>query len=130
LDVVVDGGFQRLEGASDFDFGGGLVGVQERAQQPVLEFGVEHGDADAFGGEVVGVAVGEALDESVQAQASEVVAHLALAVVLVEESGDEPAKAFVGEAGDGTEDVAEGAGQGYCSCVPEAQRSGSVASRL
>jgi len=68
-----------------------------------------------------------ALDEPVQAQAAQVVAHLALAVVLAEMSGDEPAKAFVGEAGDGLQDVAQGAGQGYCSCVPEAQRSGSVA---
>jgi hypothetical protein len=52
---------------------------------------------------------------------------LALVVVLAEVSGDEPAKAFVGEAGDGLKDVAEGAGQGYCSCVPEAQGSGSLA---
>ena len=38
---------------------------------------------------------------AVQAEAAEVVAHLALAVVAVEVSGDEPAKALVGEAGDG-----------------------------
>ena len=60
-------------------------------------------------------------------EAAEVVAHLAGAVVLAEVSGDEPAKAFVGEAGDGTEDVAEGAGQSHGAYVPEAQGSGSLA---
>ena len=41
-------------------------------------------------------------------------------------SGDEPAKAFVVEAGDGTE-VAECAGQSHGALIPEAQGSGSLA---
>ena len=77
LDVFVDRGFEGFERAADFDLGGWLVGVEQWSEQAVLEFGVEDRDADAFGGEEVGVAVGQALDESVQAQAAEVVAHLA-----------------------------------------------------
>ena len=37
------------------------------AEEPVLELCVEDGDADAVVGEVVGVAVGSWLDESVEA---------------------------------------------------------------
>jgi hypothetical protein len=48
----------------------------------------------------------------VQSQAAQVVAHLVGGVVGVEESGDKPAKAPVGEAGDGVDDTAQGAGQG------------------
>ena len=48
-------------------------------------------------------------------------------LVLAEVSGDEPAKAFVGEAGNGWQEVAEGAGQGCGAFVPEARRSGSLA---
>ena len=62
-----------------------------------------------------------------QPQAADVVAHPALCVRLIEVSGDEWAKALVREAGDGTEDGAEGAGQGCRSFVPEAQGSGSLA---
>jgi hypothetical protein len=54
-----------------------------------LEFCVEDGNADAVVCEHVRVGAGKALDESVQAEAAEVVAHLALAVVLAEVSGDE-----------------------------------------
>jgi hypothetical protein len=46
------------------------------------------------------------LDEPVQPEAAEVIAHLALGVWLVELSGDEWAKALVREAGDGTQDGA------------------------
>jgi len=49
-------------------------------------------------------------------------------VGLAEVSGDEPAKAFVGEAaGDGVLDVAESAGQSHGALIPEAQGSGSLA---
>ena len=92
-----------------------------------MELGVEHGDADAVGGEAVGVGVGDAFDEAVESEAAQVVGHLVGGVVGVEESGDEPAKALVGEAGDGVDDAAEGAGQGHGAWVPEAQGSGSLA---
>lgn len=85
------------------------------------------GEADALGGEDVGVAAQQGLYEPAEAQAAEVVAHLTHAVVLAEVSGDKPAKAFVDEAGDGVQDVAEGDGQGYGACIPEAQRFGSWA---
>ena len=127
MDVFLDGCFEGGEGASDLDFGWGLVGVEQRAQQPVSQLGVEDGDADAWAGEVVGVAVGEAVDEPVQAQAFEVIAHLAWAVGLVEVRGHECAQALVGEAGQRGLKVAQGAGQGCCSFVAEAQGSGSLA---
>ena len=38
-----------------------------------------------------------------------------------------PAKAFVGEAGDGMDDEAECAGQGHGALIPEAEGSGSLA---
>jgi hypothetical protein len=45
-----------------------------------------------------------------------------------EVSGDEPAKAFVGEAaGDDVLDMAQSAGQSHGALIPEAQRSGSLA---
>src|ERR1700682_1291597 len=127
LGVLVDGGFEGSERAAEFAWCGWFVGVEEWTQQPVLEFGVEHGDADAFGGELVAVFVGEALDESVQAQPAEGVGHLALGLVRPGVSADEPAKAFVGEAGDGWQEVAEGAGQSHGALIPEAQGSGSLA---
>ena len=127
LDVVGDGVLEGSEGVSDFGFGGWFVGVEEGSEEPVAELGVEDGDADPVGGQDVGVLAGDALDQPVQPEAAEVVAHLALRVGLLEVSGDEWAKALVREAGDGTEDGAQGAGQGCCSFVAEAQGSGSLA---
>ncbi|MGC1781885.1 MAG: hypothetical protein WA708_05155, partial [Acidobacteriaceae bacterium] len=111
----------------DLGLGGWFVGVEQGSEEPVSELGVEHSDADPVGGEDVRVFVGDALDQAVQPQTAEVVAHLALAVGPVQVAGDEWAKALVREAGDGTQDGAEGAGQGCCSCVAEAQSSGSLA---
>ena len=65
MGVLVDGVFEGCEGAADFDFGRWFVSVEEGPEEAVLEFGVEDGDADAFVGEVVGVAVGLALDQAV-----------------------------------------------------------------
>lgn len=112
---------------SDFGLGRGFVSVEQGSQKPVAQLGVEDGDADPVRGEGVGVLAGDALDEPVQPQAAEVVAHLALRVGLLEVAGDEWAQALGREAGDGTEDGAQGAGQGCRSFVPEAQRSGSLA---
>ena len=80
--VIVDGVFEGGDRAADVDRGGWLVGVQEWAQEPVLEFGVEDGDADPVGGEDVACCLcGHAPDEAVEAQAPQVVAHLAGGVV-------------------------------------------------
>ena len=62
-----------------------------------------------------------------ESQPAKVVGHLVGAVVTLEQSGDEPAKAGVGEAGDGVDLAAQGAGQGHGAGVPEAKRSGSLA---
>ncbi len=62
-----------------------------------------------------------------EAESAEVVGHLGAAVVGAEESGHQPAKACVGEPGDGVEVAAEGAGQGHGAWVTEAERSGSLA---
>jgi hypothetical protein len=75
---VVDGG-QRL---SEFGWCGWLVaGVEERAEEPGSEFGVEDGGADAFGGGAVGVGAGKFLDQSAESEFAQVVAHLVGAVV-------------------------------------------------
>ena len=92
-----------------------------------MDFGVEDGDADALGREGVGVRAWRALDQPVEAEAAQVIAHLRGAVVSAEESGDVPAKALVGDAGGGVDDEAEGAGQGHGALIPEAQCSGSLA---
>ena len=65
--------------------------------------------------------------QSVEPEAAQVVGHLVGAVVLAEQSGDEPAKAVVGEAGDDVDVGAECTGQGHGAWVPEAQGSGSLA---
>ena len=127
LDVLADGGFEGAERAADLDRGGWFVGLVEGSEELVLEFGVEDGDVDPVGGQGVAVGVPDPVDQPGQAEPAQVVGHLALAVVLAEVSGDEPAKAFVGEAGDGWEQVAEGAGQSHGAFIPEAQRSGSLA---
>ena len=54
VDVAVDGG----QGALDLGWGRWLVGGDERAQEPVVDFGVEDGHALSVGGEVVGVGPG------------------------------------------------------------------------
>ena len=77
-----------------------------------MELGVEDGDSDPLGGEPVGVGARVTLDQTVEAEAAEVVAHLRRAVAVAEESGHLPAKALVGEAGDGVDDEAERAGNG------------------
>jgi hypothetical protein len=64
VDVAGDGG----QGCSEFGWGLGLVGSGERDEHPVIGLGVEDGDADAFGCELVAVGVGDAADESGQAQ--------------------------------------------------------------
>ena len=62
-----------------------------------------------------------------ETEAAQVVTHLRRAVVLTEESGNIPAKAFVGEAGDGVDDRSECTGQGHGALIPEAKRPGSLA---
>ena len=90
-----------------------------------MELGVEDRDAGALWGERVGIGHGRSLDKPVQTRRRR--SSLRGVVVLAEEPGHLPAKALVGEAGDGVDDEAERAGQGHGALVPEAERSGSLA---
>ena len=90
-----------------------LVGGGKRNEQSVVDLGVGDGDADAIAGEGVVVGVWEAMDEAGQAQAAQVVGHLAGAVVAAEQSGDQGAQALVGETGCGEQRLAQCAGQGH-----------------
>jgi hypothetical protein len=85
--------------------GAGDLSASRRGEKLSVEFGVEGGDSLAVGGEGVGVGVGDGLDEPVKAKTAPVVGHLTVAVVGVEQPGDEPAEAVVGEAGDGVDDT-------------------------
>ena len=55
----------------------GLVGGEEGPQEPVVELGVEDGDADAVGGQDVAVGPLDPGDDAGQAQAAQVVGGLA-----------------------------------------------------
>jgi hypothetical protein len=46
---------QGVQGLPEFGWRLGLVGGHERAEQPVVELGVEDGELDAVGGQEVGV---------------------------------------------------------------------------
>jgi hypothetical protein len=101
IDVAGDSG----QGCSELGWGLGLVGGGERNEHPVVDLGVEDGDADAVGGEGVAVGVGQAADEPGQAQPAQVVGHLSGAVVAAEQSGGQDTQVLVGEAGGGEQRV-------------------------
>src|SRR5512134_3053314 len=86
--------------------------------QPLVEC-VEDGDPDAVGGDGVAVVRGGVRSDR-GGGAGAVAAHLVAGVVRAEESGDVPAKASVGEAGDGVDDEAERAGQDDGASIPAA----------
>ena len=69
------------------------------AQEPVLELAVEDGDADAIGGEHVAAAA--AVDEAVGVGGAGPSLILLAVYGWPRSPADVPAKAFVGEAGDG-----------------------------
>jgi len=106
---------------------GWSVSLEERSEKSFVELGVEDGDSQSFGGEDVRVGLRDPLDEAVEAEAGQVVGHLVGCVLPPEQPGHQPAKALVGEAGDGVDEHDEGAGQGHGAWVPEAQGSGSLA---
>ncbi len=45
VDVAVYGVVDCREGAADLGWGGWLVGFEERPEDPLVEFGVEHRDS-------------------------------------------------------------------------------------
>ena len=64
--MLVDG----AQGGAEFGRGLGLVGGQERAQEPVVQLGVEDRDLEPVGGQDVAVGVLDPADEPGQAQAA------------------------------------------------------------
>ena len=116
VDVVVDG----AQGGTEVGWGLGLVGGEQRPEDAVVDFGVEDREAEAVGGEVVGVGVWAAGDEPVVAESGEVVAGLGHGVGGAEQSGHQGAEAPVGDAGDGAQGDGQGAGQGLDPRVAEA----------
>ena len=72
----MNGVFQGCEGATDFGRGWRLVGFEEGAEEPSVELGEEHRHAESLGSEGVGVGARDAGDESVEAEASQVIGHL------------------------------------------------------
>src|SRR5262249_46221569 len=57
----------RRQCCSEPGWGLGLVGSCKRDQHPVIDLGAEDSNADALGGELVAVGVGQATDKSGQA---------------------------------------------------------------
>lgn len=106
-----------------------MVGRRRRGRpkDSVAHLGVEDGGAYPFGRGAVGIRPWDLLDQPVDAEPAQVVSHLVGAVVRIEEPGYKPAKASIGEAGDGVDDTAQSAGQGHGAWIPEAQGSGSLA---
>src|SRR6266536_481959 len=116
VDVAGDGGQCGAE------FGGslGLVRGGQRDQEPVVDLGVEDGDADAVRGEHVAVGVREPADEAVEAQPPQVVGHLPRGVSAAEQPGDQDTEVLVGEAGCGEQRLAKGATQSNDPRIAEA----------
>jgi hypothetical protein len=104
-----------------------LVGGKQGSEQPLLELAVEDRDALALGGQDVGVAGVESLDEAVQAEPAEVVAHLVAGVGLAEQLAHLGTQAPVGEADDGVQGQAQGTEQGHDPRVAEPQGRGPPA---
>src|SRR6266511_356324 len=119
VDVGVDVAGDGLEGGPELGWRLGLVCGDERDYEPVVELGIEDGDADALGGEHVAVGVLDAADEAVEAQASQVVGHLPVAVGGAEQTANQGAQALVGEAGGRQQGGAQGADQGHDPRIAE-----------
>jgi len=100
---------------------------EKRPEKLGFELGGEDREADALLGGDVGVRVRDPFDQPVEAEATQVVGHLAPGVLRAEESGRQPGMALVGEADDGVDEKADCTGQGHGALVPEAHCSASLA---
>jgi hypothetical protein len=103
------------------------IGGQQRAEQPVVQLGVEDHHPHTLGGEHVAVAVLDPPGQPLEPQPPQVVGHLCAAVGTAEQAAHLGTQAPVGEADDGVEQDRKGAGQGHDARIPEAQGSGSLA---
>jgi hypothetical protein len=88
-----------------------LSGGEQRGQDAVVDLGVEDGEGQAVGGQVVGVGVRAAGDQAVAGRPGQVLGGLGHRVGGAEQTGHQGAQAPVGDAGDGAHGVAEGAGE-------------------
>src|SRR6266498_3650201 len=89
-----------------------------------MDLGREEGDAQAEAGEGVAMGPSDALDETVQAEASEVIGHRATRVggeVAAQEGGDVRAQVAIAEAGREMSEAAERLEQCHHARVAEAE---------
>jgi hypothetical protein len=93
MDVPVDG----CQRAAQLYRGGWSVGGDEWSQHSVVDLGVEDCDSLSVGSQVIGVAARSALDEPVEAESCEVIAHLVDGVGDAEQMVHLGAQAPVGE---------------------------------
>src|SRR5262245_38896633 len=110
---------EGVQGCGEFGGCVGPVGCHERAQDVVVDLGVEAGEQQAVAGEGVAVAAGDAFDQAVAGEPGEVVAGLVHAVGAVQQAGHQAAEGLVGDAGDREQHGGDGAGQGLDSKVAE-----------
>jgi hypothetical protein len=111
-----------------------MVGGKQSTLQPVVDLGVEDRDPSTVGGDHVGVAVRKAMDQTLEAKASQVAGHLSLRVGRAAQAAHLGTKAPVGEAADGMNVGAESASQAIARSSPNGEhvrrRSASATSRL
>src|SRR5271166_4510086 len=112
---------EGVQGCGEFGGRVGPVRGHQRAQDVVVDLGVDVGEQEPVAGQGVAVAAGDAGDKAVAGQAGQVVAGLVHAVGAVQQAGHQGAQAPVGDAGDREQHGGGGAGQGLDSKVAEPQ---------
>src|SRR6266567_5620089 len=120
-DVAGDELVEGVQCSDEFRRRVGPVRCHQRAQDVVVDLGVEVGEQQPVAGQGVAVAAGHAFDQPVTAQPGQVVAGLVHAVGAVQQAGHQGAQAPVGDAGDREQHGGDGAGQGLHSKVAEPQ---------
>ena len=120
VDAVVDVAVDRGQRATELGWCWGFVGSDERANEPVVDLGVEDRHALSVGGEVVGVGSGTSGDQAVEAESREVVAGLVDGVGDAEQMAHLGTQAPIGES-EGVESHTQGAELGH---DPEDLRTG------
>src|SRR5215211_2871269 len=116
MDVSVDG----CQRTAQLYRGRWSVGGDEWSQYPVVDLGVEDCDSLSVGCQVIGVAARSALDEPVEAESCEVIAHLVDGVGDAEQLAHLGTEAPVGEA-EGGQTHTQGAEQGHDPRISEPQ---------
>src|SRR5689334_13091298 len=130
---LIDGLVETTESVAE-RMGQVVRGIDEggrgRAEDAQVDLGAEEGDAQAEAGEGVAVGAGHALDQAVEAEASEVVGHGGARVggeVAAEQGGELGSKVAVAEAGREMGEATEGLEQRYHARVAEAEGRDALA---